>query len=240
MNRQRIILLSVFTLVFLSVATIVFIRSYSEGHDRYRIGLPVPRNILPTELLSDAELYGNEDPTMPDIQDSESVLYGDQNSPVTMMVFGDFQSDLSRNQASAIEQAITDLGAENDVHVIWRDLPNLADHSRAFASAIAARCASQQGAFKKMHDLIFFEADDYDEMEFLRFARRINIKEDVFTTCLKDPAHEFRINQSIEDAQMHAITQIPTIFVNDEVHEGYVDSASLVTILRYHLQQSSR
>lgn len=237
MNRQRIILLSVFTLVFLSIATIVFLRTYTESHERFRIGLPIPKNILPTNLLSDAELVGNGTPQMPEIREREMTLSGTPESPVTMMVFGDFQSDLSRKQAQAIEESIAELQAESDVRVIWRDLPNLLDHSRAFISAVSARCAGEQGAFRKMHDLIFFEATNYDEMEFLRFARKINVKEEAFTICLRDPAHEFRINQDIEEAQTHAITEIPTLFINGELHEGYLDTQALITILRYHLQR---
>lgn len=237
MNYQRVLLLSFLTLVFVGAAMLSFRQIWDESHTRFRTGLPVPKNIIPKQLLTQAEINAGGPPIAPEIRATDPLISGDAGSPITIIEFGDFQSDLSKQQDAAILQAIAKLGNPNLVRTVWRDLPNIAEHSKAVDATIAARCAGEQNKFKAMHDLIFQSSQSFDSLEFLRFARRISIKEDAFSLCVQDPKWiSTVIPNDISQATDLAISQVPTIFINDVPYQGFTDSDTIYGVLKKEQQ----
>ena len=238
MNRQRLFVLILCTLAFLGASWYVFGRVWQESHTRFRVGLPVPKSILPEDLLTPAERAAGTPPTMPDVRQTDELISGSTSSHVTLMVFGDFQSDLSQQQALAVSQALNVIGP-GLIRTVWRDLPDAQSHSRAIAAATAARCASDQGKFSQMYTLLMTETKTYDDMEFLQFARRIGVDEQRFTICMRDPANSYHIQQDMDDAANHGVTNVPTLFINGDPNIGYLDSTALTAALRGALKQAA-
>lgn len=239
MDRSRLTILILFALTLVGMTTFYFMRVWDDSQTRFRTGLPVPRNLVPDSLLTEAERAAGLPPQVPTIRATDPLLTGGASSSVTIIVFGDFQSELSKQQSADIREAIFAVGGKTSVRTIWRDLPNVADHSKAAVAAVAGRCAAKQGNFAGMHDLLFKEARVYDEMELIRFARKLNLQEEPFRTCLRDPAIRFAIDRDVEDAVSNAITNVPTIFVEDRALEGYTDAQTLTPILRAALQRAT-
>jgi protein-disulfide isomerase len=232
MNIQRILLLSFLALAFAGAATLSFRQIWNESNTRFRVGLPIPKNIIPTELLTTAEMNAGGPPISPDIRIEDQLLSGDATSPITIVLFGDFQSDLTKQQYIAISSAIEKLNAPNLVRTVWRDLPNSAEHSKAIETAVVAHCAGEQGKFKEMFHLLIQSAQQYDSMEFLRFSRRVGLKEDVFLTCTNDPKWTSTvIPNDLSLATDLAITQVPTTFINETPYEGFTDTDTIYNIL---------
>jgi len=102
---------------------------------------------------------------------------------------------------------------------------------------VVARCAAAQGKFSQMYDLLYFETKEYTEDEFTRFARRINLDEQAFSICIRDPAMTFMISQDVDEERMLAIKEVPTMFVGDYPLVGFVDADSLATIIRREFQR---
>jgi protein-disulfide isomerase len=238
MNRQRVLLLSLLALVFLGAATLSFRQVWNESHTRFRTGLPVPKDIVPKQLLTQAEINAGGPPIMPEIRPTDPLLSGDAASPITLIEFGDFQSELTKQQDAAITQALAKLNNPKLVRTVWRDLPNTAEHSKAINAAIAARCAAEQGKFKAMHDLILTSAQAYDDAEFLRFARRITLKEDAYLLCVKSPAWASTVfPMDLAQATDLAITQVPTLFVDETPYQGFTDTDTLYGLLKKEQQK---
>jgi protein-disulfide isomerase len=238
MNRQRIIIFSLLTIVFVGMTALYFRQVWNESRTRFRTGYDVPRDILPDDLLSDTEIYVGTQPTAPNVRETDPLLAGNSQSLVTMIAFGDFQSDLCRQQATAIKDALRTTAVGDNVRVVWRDLPIIRGHSKALPSAIVGRCAAKQGKFRQMHDLIFEQAVSYDDMEFLRFARKINLDEQDYTVCVRDPAITFSIDRDIEDALRHGVAEVPMLFINGQAFRGFTDAQTLTEILRYELSRA--
>lgn len=233
MNTQRVLLLSLLALVFVGAASLSFRQIWNESHTRFRAGLPIPKDIIPKQLLTQAEINAGGPPIAPSVRATDPLLSGDTASLITIIEFGDYQSDLSKQQDTAITQAIAKLGKPELVRTVWRDLPNSKDHSKAIDAVIAARCAGDQGKFKAMHDLILQTSQAFDSMEFLRFARRVGIKEDVYTACTKDPKwNSTVIPNDLSLATDLAITQVPTIFINDTPYQGFTDMETIFGALK--------
>lgn len=239
MEKSRLTILIIFALTLVGMTTFYFMRVWEESQTRFRAGLPIPRNLVPDALLTDAERMEGLPPQVPIVRTTDPLLSGGSSSDITLIVFGDFQSELSKQQAEDIRDALLSVGGKTSIRTVWRDLPNATDHSKAVIAAIAGRCAAQQEKFAGMHDLLFAEARVYDELEFIRFARKLNLKEEEFRTCLRDPAIRFAIDRDVEDAISHGISKVPTLFVEDRPIEGYTDAQTLTPILRAALQRAT-
>lgn len=237
MNRQRLIIFSALVLIFVGVSLLYATRVWNESSTRFRTGLPVPQTVLQNGgLLSSAELVPSGPPTQPDIRPDDPLLSGSASSKVAIMVLGDFQCDTCRDQATAIHDALTIVNNNANVRTVWRDYPITSMHDRALAAAVAGQCAAQQGKFSRMHDALFFQATDLSETDLLSLAKASGLNTDSFLTCMRDPAVPFRIQQDVDDAlHTHAITAVPTLFVDGKPLEGYVDANTLASIIQREL-----
>lgn len=77
---------------------------------------------------------------------------GPPDAPVRMVVFSDFQCPFC---AAAVEE-IDRLSHESDgrITVVFRHFPIESIHPHAFAAAVAAECAGEQGRFRAYHDAL--------------------------------------------------------------------------------------
>lgn len=239
MNRQRLIIFLILALVFIGATSLYFAQVWKESQTRFRAGLPIPRDIVPKELLSEEELIPEGPPQVPVVRAEDPLISGNAKSPLTVIMVSDFQCDVCRDQALALKDALRIIGRSSDIRVVWHDFPIVAEHSKALAMAVVGRCAAAQGRFSEMYDLLYFETKEYTEEEFTRFARRINLNEQEFKVCIRDPAQTFYISQDVDDARMLAIKEVPTLFVDTYPIVGFVDADSLATILRRELRRVS-
>ncbi len=235
MDRQRLVILLVLALVFLGATTFYFTQVAHESKTRFRAGLPIPTNLLPNDLVSEDQQIPNGPPTPTDVRPADPLLWGNASSAVTVIVFGDFQSDASRQEAAALQDAVKLAGGSSDIRIVWRDFPLIQEHSKAVMLATAARCAGEQKKFREMHNLIFAQGKTFDEAEVLQFVRKLGLNESDFTVCMRDPAITFHIQEDVIDAQKHAVKGVPTVFVDGFPFVGFVDASTLATIFRRDL-----
>jgi len=235
MNRQRLALLIVLTLTFVGVSFVYFTDVWNDATTRFRTGLPIPKSILPKELLNPEDVVSKGPPRPPVIRPTDPLLSGNASSAVTIIVYGDFQCEYCRDQAQAIEEALRLTGSGSDVRVVWRDYPLTNQHPRSLAAASVAACAAVQGKFREMHNALFFRSTDLSDTEFLAFAKDIDLDSEKFLICLRDPAIPFRLMKDLEEARSLAITSVPLLFVDGEPISGYVDREMLAAIIRRRL-----
>jgi len=235
MNRQRLIIFLLLAVMFIGATALYFAGAWRESQTRYRAGLPIPRDLIPEELLTDEERIPDGPPQAPEVRPEDPLISGNPASPLTVILVSDFQCDVCADQAQALIDAIRLTGRPQDVRVVWRDFPIVSEHSKALAMSVIGRCAAAQGRFREMFNLLSFETKEYTEEEFTRFARRINLDEQEFSVCIRDPAQSFYITQDMEAERMLGIKEVPTMFVGESPIVGFVDADSLTAILRREL-----
>ncbi|MEN9558246.1 MAG: hypothetical protein RL141_615 [Candidatus Parcubacteria bacterium] len=231
MDRQRLAFLIVFAVIFVGMCTLLGARMWDDFNTRFRTGEAVPLRVLPDELLSPGEVIPDGPPQLPELRPEDPLLAGSASSSVTLVVFGDFACPQCREQAQETTEALRLVGSTGSVRVIWRDFPLINQHPRAMAAATVAACAGRQGKFRQMHDALFFEATDLSDTEFLSFASRLRLDTNAFLICLRDPAIPFRLQRDIETARTHAITAVPTLFIDGRPLTGVINASTLATLL---------
>ena len=122
----------------------------------------------------------------------EDPFKGDENAPVTIVEFSDFQCPFCSRFA---EQTLPQLQEEyidtGKVKFVYRDLPLESLHPNAMITHIAAECADEQGKFWEFHDALFEKQREWQQLSaeqltstLTQFAGDMGLQEASFETCL--------------------------------------------------------
>ncbi len=142
---------------------------------------------------------------------------GAANAVVQMVVYSDFQCGYCRELAPILQRLQREF--PHEVAVVFRHFP-LAGHPRAFAVAVAAECAGEQGKFWEYHDKLFAEGGGLEESRLIGLARSLGLDEVRFATCLhSEPAHA-AVEASLREAERLNLPGAPSLFLNGRRLEG--------------------
>ncbi len=147
---------------------------------------------------------------------------GEQNAPVTIVEFSDFECPFCRKMAPELKALINRYPGK--VRLIYKNFPldkscnpNMERQLHDFAcrAAVMARCAGKQGegSFWSMHDALIKLGSFSDErLKSLPVELGLGISE--FDACVEDPQTLARVVQDIEIGSQFGINGTPAFFVN--------------------------
>lgn len=167
--------------------------------------------------LPTGKATGNPGPNIGDIPtqpsnvkasvDDDAVL-GDENAPVTIIEFSDYQCPFCRKFfVDTLPQIKSQYIDQGKVKLVFRDFPLDSIHPGAIPAAIAAECAGEQGndAYFKMHDKIFGEQSkqgvgtvQFDSSDLKQWAKDLGYNID---NCLDSQKHLKEVQKDSSDAQ---------------------------------------
>lgn len=141
---------------------------------------------------------------------------GPSDAPVTVVVFSDYQCPYCKRH----DQTITRLAEAypDDVRVVWRQLP-LPFHESADEAALAALAADRQGAFLRMHALLFERQRDLPDAPLATWAAELGLDPDRFADDYRSAAAEALRRDQAEAAQF-SVRGTPSTFVNGHFVTG--------------------
>ena len=163
-------------------------------------------------------------------EDDDAVL-GDENAPVTIIEFSDYQCPFCRkfwqDTLPSIKKDYIDTGK---VKLVYRDFP-LGFHPMAIPSAQAANCARETGgdsAYFKMHDKIFAEQNKLDggsvsstvqftTEDIKKWAKDIGYD---IGSCLDSDKYASEIQKDQQDGQSYGVQGTPAFFINGQLVSG--------------------
>ena len=105
------------------------------------------------------------------------------------------------------------------VRVVHKDFP-LPSHSGALPAAEAARCAAAQGVFWEYHDLLYLSVPDFSRDDLIRYAGRLNIDKDAFTTCIDARKPRKDVEADVAEGRAIGLRGTPTFLVNGTLLVG--------------------
>ena len=164
-------------------------------------------------FLTPTEFPGG-DPPPAEISVAGLASRGQPNAPVTMVVFSDFQSQLSARYIvetyPGIDEHFVQTGT---VRYVFKNLPDLAAHPQAFKAHEAAACAGDQGRFWEMHDLLFANQSALAMDDLVAYGGNLELDPDVFRYCLTSGAHAATIQRDVDEGQKGGVTLTPVVAV---------------------------
>jgi Na+/H+ antiporter NhaA len=192
----------------------------------FRVTALLPQERRARALLGDVDVVTDlMDPVDPD----RDHIRGPEDSPVTIVEYGDFQCPYCGQAEPVVRQVLADFG---DVRYVWRHLPLRDVHPLAQLAAEAAEAAADQGAFWAMHDLLLDRQEALKPADLSRYAAELGLDVARFNSELGRREHETRVADDVESADLSGVRGTPTFFINGQRYHGAYDMAGLEEAVR--------
>jgi protein-disulfide isomerase len=139
---------------------------------------------------------------------------GPSDAPVTIEIFADLQSPVSRPALAVVDAAAARYPA--GVRVQFRNFP-LTFHPHAGLVHEAAMTAAHQGRFWEFVGPLLDHPDAADEAALFALARRIGLDSAAFADALGDHRYAARVTADVEDGERRGVRGSPAVIVS---HSG--------------------
>lgn len=179
-------------------------------------------DIKPSDAES-AQIAAQEETDTVDLSvlyDNGSPILGDENAPITIIEFGDYQcfycNRFFHDTESSIHENYIKTGKAK---MIFKDYVIIGEDS--VVAAHAAHCANEQGKFWEYHDTLYNHWNGENngwasEENQYKFAQEVGLETQAFTECMTSQKYNPLIQASTNDAKRLGLTGTPAFFVIGE------------------------
>lgn len=163
---------------------------------------------------------------------------GAERAPITIVEVADFQCPFCRQFSETTLPALDSLFVRTGrARVLFYNLP-FSTHPRSWVAAEAAMCASAQGSFWPMHDLLFrhqarWGESAQPESEFEAYASEIGVNLEAFRDCIRYDRVAALLLADLFQSTGGGISATPTFIILREARPGE-DPAQAQRILAGH------
>lgn len=159
---------------------------------------------------------------------SDSILSrGPSDAPVTLEVFADLQSPVTRPALDIVNQVVQRYGSA--VRVQFRNFP-LAFHPQAALAHEAAMAAARHGRFWELVAYILDHQDSLREQDLIAHAGRLGLDQARFAATLQERRYAPRVDADVATGQSRGVRGSPAIVIGDKRIDG-VPNAQMLTQL---------
>lgn len=179
-----------------------------------KLELKIMQNQLPTtQPKQPVKISFDDDP-----------IIGNPDAPITIVEFSDFQCPFcARFHVQTLPLILEEYINEGKVKLVFRDFPIQSIHPNALPAAVAAECANEQGQFRAMHDMLFDNQNQWNNLEtadslavFSQYSSSINLDQEKFDSCLTSGKYIDEIKNDLEDGRKYGVSGTPGFFVGNE------------------------
>lgn len=150
---------------------------------------------------------------------AQGTTKGNEDAPVTIIEFGDFQCPGCQAFAMQVKPQL-ELGyvAEGKAKFVFYDWPIVSGHPNAFLAARASRCAADQGKYWEYHDSLFRNQARWAPMTspidaFVDYAEELELNAGDFRACVNSDRHAVLVSANLELGNQLGVNSTPTIYV---------------------------
>jgi protein-disulfide isomerase len=168
------------------------------------------------------------------VNDRDHIL-GPLDAPVSVVLYGDYESPDCRNIHQAMEKILGPLLRK--VRLVYRHFPLVKMHPYALRAAEAAEAAAAQGKFWEMHALLYQNPAHFKENDLHNHAKVIGLDLERFDAEMASSVYVWNILKDRDLSAINGISEVPTFFVNDR--RWVMASSDLVPAVKDYAERSS-
>jgi protein-disulfide isomerase len=174
------------------------------------------------------------------ISSSDFVL-GDQNAPVTVVSYGDFQCPFCGKFFKETESVLREKYIKTGkVKFVYRDFAFLGQES--FWAANAALCAGDQGKFWQYHDYLYSNQKGENQGAFSKdnlksFAVVLGLDKDKFNKCVDSDKYSDLIEKETKGGGEAGVSGTPASFINGTLYAGALPVNTFTQIIDNELNK---
>jgi protein-disulfide isomerase len=149
---------------------------------------------------------------------------GDEDAPVVMVEYADFQCPFCGKFARDIEpELVKEYVESGTLRMEWRDFPYLGQES--VNAALAARAAQEQGKFWEYHDLLYqnqgsLNSKAFSDEKLTAFAEEVGLDAERLESDFTSGKYEQVVSRDFMEGQSKGVRGTPTFYINGKVLVG--------------------
>ena len=148
---------------------------------------------------------------------SKDIIVGDPEAPVTITMFGDYESDATAKANLVIKELLEEY--QGRINLNFRHFPLTRIHQRAHKAAEAAIGAGQEGKFWEMHQLLFAHKQSLGMISLKTYAREAGVLDKKFLEHLMNSYYGWFVQDDLKEGLKRGVVDIPAFFINEERFE---------------------
>ncbi len=167
---------------------------------------------------------------------------GDENAPITIIEYSDFQCPACQIYHYVVEKLIA--SSSVPIRFVYRHFP-LDQHKNAISASLASEASNEQGKFWEMSALLFENQTDWAEESdpnpiFLSYAKQLALDTEKFKIDMASSSLKKKITDSVDEGFKIGINSTPTFFINGKVIDNPQGYEAFKTLIETTAQQSTK
>ncbi|GAA5083535.1 DsbA family protein [Chryseobacterium ginsengisoli] len=143
---------------------------------------------------------------------------GNLNSDLVIVEYGDYQCPYCGAAYPVLKALMKEFGGQ--VKFVFRNFPLSEMHQYAKVAAIAAEAANLQGKFWEMHDAIYKNQQNLNELYLFELAEKIGLDISQFKDDIQKAELEEKVDSDFESGVMSGVNGTPSFFINETKFNG--------------------
>lgn len=143
---------------------------------------------------------------------------GNENADLTIVEYGDYQCPYCGAAYPVLKELMREFGSQ--VQFVFRNFPLSEMHPYAKPAAIAAEAANLQGKFWEMHDAIYENQQNLNELYLFELAETIGLDISQFKEDIQKAELEEKVDSDFESGVISGVNGTPSFFINDKKFNG--------------------
>jgi protein-disulfide isomerase len=160
-----------------------------------------------------------------EIISTKGLWAGDPGAPVSLVLFGDYESE----ECGKVHRVITKLLESHGkkIRFNYRHFPLTQIHQHSHKAAEAAVAAAQEGKFWEMHNLLFAHHRRLGTISLREYAREAGVTSKNFLPELVESKYGWTVRTDLLEGLDKGVRNVPTLFINDQVYHGRLSQPEL-------------
>jgi len=148
----------------------------------------------------------------------KSIWKGEKQAPVSIVLYGDYESDACAKANHVINELIDEY--EGKLRYNFRHFPLTQIHQKAQKAAEAAVAAVQEGKFWEMHEVLFQKKRGLGTITLKEYAKEVGVTNKKFLETLVNSTFSWEVRADLLEGLDKGVRDVPAVFINGEKFEG--------------------
>ena len=149
---------------------------------------------------------------------TKNIFVGDVNAPVTLVQYGDYESEACAKANEVIDKLLKQF--DGKMRFNFRHFPLTKIHPYAMKAAEASLGAAQEGKFWEMHNAIFAHRRRLGAISLREYAKDVGVVSKKFLDHLVDSTYGWQVRSDLLEGLEKGVRDVPAFFINGELFTG--------------------
>jgi protein-disulfide isomerase len=169
---------------------------------------------------------------------SKEIFVGDSKAPVTLMEFGDYESEACAKANEVVKQLLEEY--EGKIRFNYRHFPLTRIHQRSLKAAEASLGAAQEGKFWEMHNILFANRRSLGTTSLKLHSLEAGVNNKRFLDDLVNATYGWQVQGDLREGIDKGVKDVPAFFINGEMYTGKPTFEGLSKVIDVAIKQTKK